>query len=34
LKNMIVDAVRCHFDENERPHLIRLIFTKEEVLLA
>jgi hypothetical protein len=34
LKAMIQDAVRCHFDEADRPALVRLLFTKEEVLSA
>jgi hypothetical protein len=32
LKAMVIDAVHCHFDENERPRIIRLHFVKEEVL--
>lgn len=32
LKEMVIDAVRCHFEEDEQPKLIRLIFVKEEVL--
>ncbi|MCB9139695.1 MAG: 2-oxoisovalerate dehydrogenase [Caldilineaceae bacterium] len=32
LRAMIKDAVACHFDENERPALIRLHFTREETL--
>lgn len=28
------DAVRCHFDEADRPRLIRLHITREEVLTA
>jgi hypothetical protein len=28
------DAVRCHFDEREAPALIRLHFTREEVIAA
>jgi len=32
LRAMIVDAVQCHFDEDERPRIIRLHFVKEEVL--
>jgi hypothetical protein len=28
------DAVRCHFDEGEAPALIRLHFTREEVIAA
>lgn len=34
LKAMVQDAVRCHFDEAERPRLIRLHYTKEEVIPA
>jgi hypothetical protein len=34
LKLMIRDAVRCHFDEKDRPPMIRLIFLREEVLSA
>ena len=35
LKRMILDAVRCHFDNPEdRPRLIRLHFVHEEVLAA
>ena len=32
LKNSIRDAVMCHFDEEERPRIIRLHFVKEEVI--
>ena len=32
LKAMVHDAVDCHFDESERPRLIRLHFVKEEVI--
>jgi len=32
LKNSIRDAVKCHFDENEIPRIIRLHFVKEEVI--
>ena len=32
LKHMVQDAVRCHFEEAERPRLIRLHLVKEEVL--
>ncbi len=28
------DAVHCHFDEGDRPSLIRLHITREEVLAA
>jgi hypothetical protein len=34
LKLMVQDAVRCHFEESERPTMIRLIFVREEVLSA
>ena len=30
LKSMIKDAVKCHFDENDRPSLIHLHVTREE----
>ena len=32
LKNSIRDAVKCHFDENEMPRIIRLHFVREEVI--
>lgn len=32
LEDMVRDAVRCHLDEPERPHVIRLHFVKEHVL--
>jgi hypothetical protein len=32
LRTMVQDAVRCHFEEAERPHLIRLHLVKDEVL--
>lgn len=32
LKAMVKDAVRCHFDENEMPHIIRLHLVKDEVI--
>lgn len=34
LKAMIRDAVHGHFEEGDRPDLIRLIYTREEVLSA
>lgn len=34
LKGMVQNAVRCHFEETERPHLIRLHLVKEEVVPA
>jgi hypothetical protein len=32
LKAMIRDAVACHFEEAERPQVIRLHFVREEVI--
>ncbi len=32
LKTMLQDAVRCHFDEKERPQVIRLHLVKDEVI--
>ena len=32
LRAMVQDAVRCHFDEAERPRLIRLHLVKDEVI--
>jgi predicted RNase H-like HicB family nuclease len=32
LKAMLQDAVRCHFDENDRPRVIRLHLVKDEVI--
>jgi hypothetical protein len=34
LRAMVRDAVECHFDADERPHIIRLHFVREEVLAA
>ena len=34
LHAQVRDAVRCHFDEEKLPSLIRLHFTREEVLTA
>lgn len=34
LRAMVRDAVECHFDEAERPRIIRLHFVREEVLAA
>lgn len=34
LHAQVRDAVHCHFDEGERPSLIRLHITREEVLTA
>ena len=32
LKTMVQDAVRCHFEENSKPRLIRLHLVKDEVI--
>jgi hypothetical protein len=32
LKTNIKDAVHCHFDEGNRPKIIRLHFVKEEII--
>ncbi|MBI5180309.1 MAG: 2-oxoisovalerate dehydrogenase [Nitrospirae bacterium] len=32
LKRMVQDAVVCHFEESERPRVIRLHMIKEELL--
>ena len=32
LKAMIRDAVRCHFDKDELPKIIRLHFVKDEII--
>lgn len=34
LHRQVRDAVRCHFDEGQMTSLIRLHFTREEVLTA
>ncbi len=34
LREQVKDAVACHFDEAERPKLIRLHFVREEVIAA
>ena len=34
LREMVRDAVACHFDDGEHPALIRLHFVKEDVLAA
>jgi hypothetical protein len=31
LRQMVKDAVQCHFDEEDMPKLVRLIYTKEEL---
>ena len=32
LEENVRDAVRCHFDESEIPRILRLHFTREEVI--
>ncbi len=32
LRDMVKDAVRCHFEEAERPRMIRLHLVKDEVI--
>lgn len=32
LRSMIKDAVDCHFEEAERPRLVRLHFVRDEVI--
>ena len=32
LRDSIRDAVRCHFDEEERPKVIRMHFVEEELV--
>ena len=34
LHDQVRDAVRCHFDEGQRPSVIRLHFVREEVITA
>lgn len=34
LRDQVRDAVRCHFDEADRPRIIRLHFVREEVIAA
>lgn len=34
LREQVRDAVRCHFEEYERPKVIRLHFVREEVIAA
>ena len=34
LREMIRDAVRCHFDEGQGPRVIRLHYVREEVFAA
>ena len=32
LKDAIKDAVKCHFDEKEMPHIIRIHLVKDKVI--
>lgn len=32
LKESIKDAVKCHFNEKEMPHIVRLHMVKDEVM--
>jgi hypothetical protein len=32
LRLMVQDAVRCHFDEDSRPRVVRLHLVKDEVI--
>ena len=32
LREMLRDAVECHFDEDSRPKIIRMHFVREELL--
>ena len=34
LRNQIRDAVKCHFDEERSPKVLRLHFVREEVIAA
>ncbi len=34
LKSMVLDAVQCHFEPEQKPRLIRLHQVKDEVLAA
>jgi hypothetical protein len=34
LKTMVHDAVSCHFDEEERPRIIRLHQVKDELIVV
>lgn len=34
LRDMVRDAVRCHFDEGQAPAVIRLHYVREEVIAA
>ena len=32
LEANVRDAIQCHFDEAERPQIVRLHFTREEII--
>ncbi len=32
LKENVKDAIKCHFDDNEIPHIVRLHIVKDEVI--
>ncbi len=34
IREMVKDAVHCHFEENERPQLIRLHIVRDEVIAS
>ena len=34
LRSLVRDAVECHFEESERPKVIRLHFVRDEVIAA
>ncbi len=34
LRNLLRDAVRCHFDQADRPQLIRIHYVRDEVIAA
>jgi hypothetical protein len=34
LREVVRDAVRCHFDDDQRPDAIRLHFMRDEVIAA
>jgi len=34
LRQMVRDAVNCHFEKENKPHLIRLHMVKDEVIVA
>jgi HEAT repeat protein len=34
LRESVREAVACHFDERKRPAIIRLLFTREEIIVV